>query len=192
LPAGTSSTANATTTGARARREFQRRIPGQAAHYRFAGLDLGFTYERGAFIPEPSEKPEADDPVVDYRPTTWPSARLPHFWVFRDGERLAIHDLLAHDAFTLLTHSGADHAWRLAADAIRNGPLLPLRHFSIGRRPPSDLADEEGRWPNLSEVDPSGAVLVRPDGHVAWRTLTLPASPRETLALVLERVLCLP
>lgn len=31
------------------------------------------------------------------------------------------------------------------------------------------MRDLSGRWPPLSGVDDTGAVLVRPDGHVLWR-----------------------
>src|SRR4029079_11045 len=61
--------------GESARAKIAHLIPGQAAHSRFVGLDLGFTYERGAFIAEATPKPLAADPVMEYRPTTWPSAR---------------------------------------------------------------------------------------------------------------------
>ncbi len=180
-----------TDRGSRARCAFERRIPGQVRHYRFIGLDLGFTYERGAFIPEPSAKPAVGDPVVDYRPMTWPSARLPHFWVERQGTRLSIHDALSRDGFTLLTHAAGNRAWREAVAAAVADLSLPLRCLGIGPEEDADLVDTPGAWTTLSEIEPTGAVLVRPDGHVGWRTKSLPGDPARQLADVMARLLCL-
>jgi hypothetical protein len=32
------------------------------------------------------------------------------------------------------------------------------------------MVDEAGEWATLYGIGPEGAALVRPDGHVAWRT----------------------
>ena len=172
-----------------ARREFARRIPGQAPHYRYLGLDLGFTYERGAFIAEPTPKPEASDPVGEYRPTTWPSARLPHFWVERDGVRISIHDALAPDAFTLLVHADGARGWYSAVAAVAQRSPMPVRCFTIGAEPRADLLDREGAWTSLSEIETTGAILVRPDGHVAWRVRSLPGEPGDELLRVMIELL---
>ena len=41
---------------------------------------------------------------------------------------------------------------------------LPIAAFSLGR----DLADPDGSLARRCGVGSTGAVLVRPDGHVAW------------------------
>jgi hypothetical protein len=38
------------------------------------------------------------------------------------------------------------------------------------------------------DLEPGGAVLVRPDGHVAWRATTAPPEPARALAAVLREV----
>ena len=177
--------------GAKARQEFSQRISGQMSHYRFLGLDLGFTYERGAFIAELTPKPQAIDPIADYRPTTWPSARLPHLWVEKSGVRISIHDALARNGFTLLTHTTGSQTWRLALAAIDEKFRAFVRCLAIGRERGTDLSDASKAWVDLSEVEPNGAVLVRPDGHVAWRARSLPAAPAERLNAVLSQLLCL-
>jgi 2,4-dichlorophenol 6-monooxygenase len=171
--------------GAKARAEFLRRIPGQAPHYRFTGLDLGFTYERGAFIAEAAAGPPAGHPVLDYRPTTWPSARLPHFWVERDGARISIHDVLAPDGFTLLVHAAGAQSWRDAVAAIAQRLPMRMRSFTVGTGRDADLVDRDENWIKLSEVQPTGAVLVRPDGHVAWRANGLPEQTVDELLRVM-------
>jgi 2,4-dichlorophenol 6-monooxygenase len=57
--------------------------------------------------------------------------------------------------------------------------------------PRADFQNGGDAWPALSEVDRSGAVLVRPDGHVAWRAPGLPDKPGEALDAALHRLLSL-
>jgi hypothetical protein len=52
-----------------------------------------------------------------------------------------------------------------------------------------ELADPTGEWAAVRGTDPSGAVLVRPDRHVAWRAAHVPADPAVELESVLDRLL---
>ena len=177
--------------GRKARAAFMQRLPGQAPHYHFLRLDLGFCYPDGAFIPEATTKPEAEDPVMMYRPTTWPGARLPHFWVEKDNTRVSIHDALRPGAFTLLVHEAGAGAWRTALSQTEETLPMPVRCFSIGANGGVDLWDSDDAWPALSETEQTGAVLVRPDGHVAWRVRSLPDAPADKLRAGLKRMLYL-
>jgi 2-polyprenyl-6-methoxyphenol hydroxylase-like FAD-dependent oxidoreductase len=177
--------------GERARHEFERRIPGQARHYRFAGLDLGFAYEKGAVIADGTPRPVAEDPVIDYRPTTWPGSRLPHFAVVRGGETISVHDALLPNGFTLLSGTQAATAWRQAVRNVAGTLRMPITCQMIGPGPDADLRDPADAWPGISEVERTGAVLVRPDGHVAWRAQALPDAPAEALDAALHRLLSL-
>ena len=125
--------------GGTAREAFTQQLPGQAPHYRFLGLDLGFCYTDGALIPEAAASPEAEDPVMTYRPTIWPGARLPHFWVAKDNTRLSIHDTLGSDAFTLLVREAGAGAWRRALSSIEGPLAMPVRCLSIGAGSGADL-----------------------------------------------------
>jgi 2,4-dichlorophenol 6-monooxygenase len=73
----------------------------------------------------------------------------------RDGVRVSTLDLVAHDRFTLFAGP------RVSAPAEGRG----LRVLVAGR----DFADPDGRWQALGGVGDDGALLVRPDQHVAWR-----------------------
>ena len=68
--------------------------------------------------------------------------------------------------FTLLT-GPRDAAWRSAGRQAASDLGLPLSAYAIG--PGGDFAPDAGDWAQLYDVDAQGAVLVRPDGHVAWR-----------------------
>jgi 2-polyprenyl-6-methoxyphenol hydroxylase-like FAD-dependent oxidoreductase len=177
--------------GERARAEFARRLPGQSPHFRFLGLDLGVTYQKGAFIPDGTSKPEVCDPIAEYRPMTWPSARLPHVQVERAGLSIAISDALAPNELTLLTRQDGAAAWQSAVAALRNRFAMPIRCFTVGPDQGADLLDSTDAWGALAEIGPTGGILVRPDGHVAWRVSEQPEAPEEKLSEVLRHILSL-
>jgi 2,4-dichlorophenol 6-monooxygenase len=156
-------------------------IADQQDHFDMLGLQLGFAYESGAIVPDGSAKPAVDNPVADFVPTSRPGSRLPHAWVERDGVRVSTLDLLPYDRFTLL--AGADcGAWAEAVAAIESLPLQCL----IAER---DFGDPDGHWAEVSEIARGGALLVRPDQHVAWRVATMPTDPRGELTTALRSIL---
>ena len=68
---------------------------------------------------------------------------------------------------------------------------LRLECYAIGTGPNDDLAPEEGAdWAEKHGTTPEGAVLVRPDGFVAWRAEGRVADPEATLREVLASLLC--
>jgi 2,4-dichlorophenol 6-monooxygenase len=158
-------------------------IADQAEHFDMPGLQLGYVYEHGALVPEPDARaPEAPaNRVREYVPTGRPGARVPHAWVVREGRRMSVLDLLWPEGFTLLT-STEDAGWEGAAAAV---PGVPLRHVSIAR----DALDPDDGWAARAGLAPDGALLVRPDQHVAWRARSLPEDPAGALRAALAEVL---
>ena len=155
-------------------------IANQAEHFDMLGLQLGFHYERGALVPDGSEPPPRANPVREYVPTGRPGARVPHAWTERAGERVSTLDLLPLDRFTLIAgRSGA--AWLDAAGKVG----APLARLAIGR----DVADASGAWAAALGIADDGALLVRPDQHVAWRSARGAAEPEQVLRDVLSRIL---
>jgi hypothetical protein len=101
--------------------------------------------------------------VVDYVPTTYPGARLPHALVSVDGQLVSPHDVLDPNMLTLFTFDGS--AWEPVVAGMRDvrpGMSLVVLDAPVGV--------DRNELISLYEVGESGAVLVRPDGHVAWRT----------------------
>jgi 2-polyprenyl-6-methoxyphenol hydroxylase-like FAD-dependent oxidoreductase len=124
------------------------------------GAELGYRYDNSPIVwPEPGEPPAHD--FIEYRPTTWPGARLPHVWL-KDGS--AVQDRIGYDlGFTLLRFSESDAAGLQNAFASLAAPFRVL-----------DLRDERAR-----ELYGFDLLLLRPDLHVAWRGNRLPDEPLE-------------
>lgn len=159
----------------------RRAIANQAEHFDMLGLQLGFAYDAGAIVRN-GAPPAVASSVREYVPSAAPGARVPHAWVRRAGVRVSSLDLLPYDRFTLIV-GPAGEAWADAATAITKATVVaPL---VIGR----DLDDPDGRWLRLLDIGTDGAVLVRPDQHVAWRSRGAAASPRGILTNVLGSIL---
>jgi hypothetical protein len=141
------------------------------------GMIFGACYESCAVIPDGSVLPEVANPVTDYVPCARPGSRAPHVWLDRDGRRVSTHDLVGL-RFTLFAGPRGE-AWRDAARAAASALRIPFGAFMIG--PGGDVADPAGGWMSAYGIAPDGAVLVRPDGHVAWRGYASTARPRHEL-----------
>jgi 2,4-dichlorophenol 6-monooxygenase len=154
-------------------------IASQQDHFDMLGLHLGASYETGAVVPDGSSLPVAANPVRDHVPTSRPGSRLPHAWIEQAGERRSTLDLVAPSGFTLLAGARGT-AWVEAAE--RAAP--PLTCLVSGQ----DFADPDGSWTRVCELEDDGALLVRPDQHVAWRAERAPADPRASLMEALGRI----
>ena len=144
-------------------------IPGQIEHFVFPGLEFGYTYRGPLIAPESGATPPEQSDVVRYRPTTRPGARLPHAAIRYQGRPVPVHDILCPEGLTLLTASAPQ--WTTALRGQRHSAILPIAVKDLAAAEPRD----QGELQALFEVGHRGAVLVRPDGHVAWRT-TKPAA----------------
>jgi putative polyketide hydroxylase len=160
-------------------------VAGMAREPGRLGQDLGYTYEAGALLPDGTPPVERADPISDYAPNARPGARAPHLWLERNGQRASTLDLF-DTAFTLLTGRGGG-AWCDAATTVARQDRIPLQVCTIGDD--ADLADPSGSFHDLYGIGGSGAVLVRPDGFVAWRASSLPARPAAALHGALGQIL---
>lgn len=155
-------------------------IANQAEHFDMLGLQLGFAYEAGALTPDGTTKPVAENPIRSFVPSGRPGSRLPHAWL-DDAATASTLDLVPYDRLTLVT-GPAGAAWEAAVGALG---VEPLRLVAIGR----DVADPDGHWQRELGIEPDGALLVRPDQHVAWRARTRSDDPRAELRRALRGVL---
>lgn len=163
-----------------------------AKNYEFDahGVEMNQRYRSSAALPGDEPEPAFErDRELFYQPTTWPGARLPHAWVFAaDGEKASTLDLCGKGRFTILTGIGGQ-GWAKAAETLAAELGIPLQAHVIGPR--QHWQDLAGDWAALREVRDGGAVLVRPDQHVAWRAFQASADPEGELRAALRAILAL-
>src|SRR4030095_12261808 len=119
------------------------------------GAELGYRYAGSPLIcPDPGDSPP--DNLMEYVPTTWPGARLPHAWL---GDGIALHDRLG-DGYTLLCVGGAEPDSTALARAFADYGA-PFTIATVAEERPRDIYGYD-------------LVLLRPDLHVVWRGNRLP------------------
>jgi hypothetical protein len=138
-------------------------------------VDLGYRYRSAAITAE------GDDGrvVTPARESTGrPGTRAPHLFLSKTGSPGSILDLFGR-GFTLLAGSkGAAWCESAAEAASRTGVELNAHIL------------EEDAFPEAYGITPSGAVLVRPDGFVAWRAARDTEASRDTISRTLKKALC--
>ena len=160
----------------------------ELSNYQFNahGIELGYVYHSDVISQEATPAPPERDPVLYYTPTTRPGARVPHARLERDGQPLSSLDLIDPKGFTLLTGVGG-HSWHTSADLIAGRVRTPITVHMIGDR--GGLYDPYGDWATRCEIDTTGCVLVRPDGHVAYRCPTTSPDTPQQLSDAIHRAL---
>lgn len=152
------------------------------------GVELNQRYVSTGVIADEDGAPEAwrRDPLLHVQPTTRPGAKLPHAWlVGADGRRTSTLDLVGQGKFSLVTGI-AGRAW---VEAVQQMDLPFLQAVVIGL---AGAQDSYATWHGLREIEEAGALLVRPDGVVAWRQHGAAADAvhaRELLSQALSSVL---
>ena len=149
-------------------------VADQATHFDMIGLQLGYCYADGALARGSEDVPAPGHPSrLD--PHGAVGARLPHAWT--DDGRSTL-DLVDPRVLTLVSF-GAHDTW--ATEGRRVG--APLQHLRIGLD--VQVADH---WRRRCRLGAEGALLVRPDQHVAWRGDGADAAG--ALATAVDTVLC--
>lgn len=141
---------------------------------------LGYCYDSSAVIAEAGYPPTG---IADF--DARPGSRAPHLWLERRGERISSLDLFGQD-FVLLAGENGTH-WLAAVQEVRQDLNLALSAYRIG--PDGDLIDAKDQFRSLYRITSTGAILIRPDGFVAWKTPETAADPVQTLAQALRQIL---
>jgi 2-polyprenyl-6-methoxyphenol hydroxylase-like FAD-dependent oxidoreductase len=150
---------DATDRGVRERAELGTEFAALMRHEWFTlGMHLGYRYESSPICWPDGTAAPPDDPKV-YVQTARPGHRAPHGWLSQGGSTL---DLFGR-GFVLLGF-GVDPAEGAPLLAAAEARRVPMRFIPL---------DE----PHLFELYERRLVLVRPDGHVAWRDNSAPADP---------------
>ncbi|MGE0805750.1 MAG: FAD-dependent monooxygenase [Burkholderiaceae bacterium] len=129
------------------------------------GVAMGYRYE-GSPIVVNDGTPAPPDEISSYTQTARPGHRAPHAWL-TDGRSTI--DLFGR-GFVLLRFGGpADDVEPLIAAAHRHGVPVSVVDIDV---------------PEIATLYERRLVLVRPDGHVAWRGDELPGDPLELIDVV--------
>ena len=138
------------------------------------GVEFGANYRSSAVIGDGTSPPVVEDDYADYIPSATPGSRAPHHWLGSPLCPISTLDLVGI-GFTLLAASDAQ-AWIDAARAAAPATGVQIDAYRVGSAGLEDLGDFCGAY----EITTQGAVLIRPDGHIAWRN---PHSPSDAQAL---------
>jgi hypothetical protein len=126
-----------------------------ARMFRTIGVQLGYRYDPSPICVPDGTPPPADEPET-YVPTARPGSRAPHVWL-ADGRSTL--DLFGHGFVLLRLGSEAPDPSALARAAAQR--KMPLQIVTLPE-------------PDVLRAYDRRLVLVRPDGHVAWRGDEIP------------------
>lgn len=138
------------------------------SEFKALGAEVGWYYP-SADLNNEGEETMHDDQMLgdgsmdvwDYYPSTIPGHHLPHGWLRKHNKTISTRDLLRLDKFLLLTKS---KKWEAVQSELVDVEVIGGSH---GWHLASDIP---GAWEILMSIKEDGAILIRPDGIVAWRT----------------------
>lgn len=143
-------------------------------------IELGPVYASDAIVDSTSsETPVTQNPR---EPGAHLGARAPHLWVRQGDRQLSTLDVFGHGFVLLAAADG--QAWTDAAGRLPDSELTAYRVA-----PDGDLVAAEGEFETAYGIPSTGALLVRPDGVIAWRIEGDPEDPAAELDGVLQRIL---
>ena len=137
---------------------FQELAKDQDQHVNHTGLDLGMVYLSGAIYSE-NHAPVAVD-ANTYNPASTPGMRAPHCEIMVNGKSQSILNLF-QDKYVLLLSQNA----QVSPNSLPIPASYPLKSY----RHKVDFADINNDYVQYYNLDTYQAILVRPDGHIAFR-----------------------
>ena len=145
-------------------------------------IELGYLYRSPAIVSEDDSDRGHEDPRTSFGR---PGSRAPHLWLERDGRPISTIDLFGRTFVVIAAPDGA--GWADAARSAARGIAgLELEAHVVGS---NGLTDRDGQFAPAHGLTSSGAVLVRPDGFVAWRAASMADDPVAALSRALTSVL---
>ncbi len=159
----------------------------QSQEFHEHDVEYGYHHRSTAVVDDGSPDP----PERDFRmffPSTRPGCPLPHAWVEDDDfRRFSTLELVSVDRFALLAGERGE-PWRDAAGVVAAELGVQIDAWCIGHAS-GDLRDPRLRFERVREFGPEGAILVRPDRCIAFRSMGAVGDPVRVLRAALTRVL---
>ncbi len=129
-------------------------------------INMGYRYSAGAIVREEGNE---NLPLVQ-QPDRWtgqPGTHAPLIVLEREGKPIPMLDLFGPHFVLLVGPDGQN--WKEAARNTQDILHLPLDIYQIGGDT-GDLIDADSKFSNAYGITTSGAVIVRPDGFIGWRS----------------------
>ena len=148
--------------------DVQKEIDAQPEHFDMLGLDLGYRYRSAAIRGDDTPDAIVKNVVTDVPRSLIPGYRLPHAWLPREDGRSSTLGLVRSNEFVLLT--GAE------GDVWKDVPV------------PWCAEASQELFERLGDLSPRAAILVRPDGHIAWVAHEVPEDPAAVIRNVIQEI----
>ena len=145
-------------------------------------IELGYVYHSAAVIPEDASDTHAHENPRESKGRA--GTRAPHLYLQRGAGQISTLDLFGRNFVLLAGPEG--NAWSESARAAAKQLGIDVDVHQIGA---NGLMDPTGEFSAAYGITGTGAVLVRPDGFVAWRAKTGEGAAPERIADALTSVL---
>ncbi|SDZ80998.1 2-polyprenyl-6-methoxyphenol hydroxylase [Thalassobacillus cyri] len=142
---------------------------------------FGYSYQTGCLIPEAGQ---SDQKVFEdaNTPSARPGTRAPHLNLEVNGHNVSTIDLLLDQWVVLIGESGEN--WEKAIQQSKWAKHV--RCYRIGQI--EELKDNSNCFSETYGIGMGGAVLIRPDGFIAWRSQQMTEHPTELIQEVFNRL----
>jgi hypothetical protein len=152
-----------------------------------AEIMFGYRYQSAAILAEPNTNTA---PLTQHpsRLRGEPGTRAPHLLLRREGSLVSTIDLCG-GKWTLLV-GAQDTDWSEAAHSVAQEMGLLVSVHAIGEA--NGWKDIEDRFEECYGIGATDAVLVRPDGFIAWRSPGRVNHPHRQLKQAVSSILALP
>ncbi|PFZ51744.1 FAD-binding monooxygenase [Bacillus wiedmannii] len=145
-------------------------------------VTVGYHYCSEAIVDESATPHRMDIVELNGRPGT----RAPHFFGMYEGEKVSILDLFGNN-FVLLTEV-ENSSWVEAVFDVSFKLGIIIKMYRVGVS--GDFIAQENVFRELYGIENGGAVLIRPDGFIGWRSEKAVVNPAVMLEEVMSNLLC--
>ena len=162
-------------------------IVSQTMEFRHHNVEFGYVYDSHAVVGDGTPPRVPLDKVRIYEPSTKPGHPLPHAWIEKEGKRVALNTLVHGGKFVLIAGEKGQ-PWIDAAQKVAKQFGIDLTAVRIGILE-GDYVDARCAWTKQREISPEGAVIVRPDRYIGFRSAGAVADPEGALSGALRQIL---
>ena len=149
-----------------------------------SSVNAGYRYSAGAIMQEAGD----EHLPLAQRPEQWkgqPGTHAPYLVLAREGKPVSTLDLFGSHFVLLVGPQG--QRWKEAARRTQEALHLPLDSYQMGGET-GELIDTENTFCDAYGITATGAVIVRPDGFIGWRSLGAEANEQEAEQALIQAI----